>query len=141
MLLVLVDNVDEDVTWIKFNYNQVGYYRVNYESDMWKSLTEVLIENPNSMSILDRAHLLNDAFSLAEARELNFEVALDMTRFLNRETSFVPWETGAGKIKSIKNLLYYTPVYTKFRKYAVELVDKAFASLDYLVDPAENLRK
>lgn len=137
----MVDNVDVDVTWIKFNYNQVGYYRVNYEQDMWKSLIDALIANPESMTTLDRAHLLNDAFSLAEARELKFEVALDMTRFLAREESFIPWEAAAGKIKSIKNLLFYTPVYSQFRQYASDLVNQAFISLDYEVNPTEHLKK
>lgn len=28
--------------WIKFNSDQIGYYRVNYPQDMWSSLTDVL---------------------------------------------------------------------------------------------------
>lgn len=28
--------------WIKFNNDQIGYYRVNYHTDMWAELTKVL---------------------------------------------------------------------------------------------------
>lgn len=30
--------VPSDVTWIKVNMQYVGYYRVNYEPDMWTKL-------------------------------------------------------------------------------------------------------
>lgn len=32
--------------WIKFNYNQVGYYRVNYPTAMWENLANKLVEDP-----------------------------------------------------------------------------------------------
>lgn len=34
-------------SWIKFNKDQIGYYRVNYEPKMWTNLTEALIEDIN----------------------------------------------------------------------------------------------
>ena len=42
----------------------------------------------------DRAHLLNDAFSLAEAGLVSYRVPLDMTAYLAQETHLVPWDTG-----------------------------------------------
>ena len=45
MISVIV-TLPRAVEWIKFNYNQVGYYRVNYPTTMWENLANKLAENP-----------------------------------------------------------------------------------------------
>lgn len=41
-MLEVVIKLDEPVDWIKFNHDQIGYYRVNYERTEWESLLNVL---------------------------------------------------------------------------------------------------
>lgn len=36
-----------DTEWIKFNKDQVGFYRVNYPQDTWIALSEALIKDVN----------------------------------------------------------------------------------------------
>lgn len=100
--------------WIKFNRNQVGFYRVNYAPEEWKTLSEALSANLSAFSVADRGHLLNDAFSLAEATQLEYSVALDLTAYLVNETRNVPWNVAAGKLKKIRNLMMTTPNLPKF---------------------------
>lgn len=38
--------------WIKFNVDQYGYYRVNYELALWDDLISVLHQNPEVSSII-----------------------------------------------------------------------------------------
>ena len=121
--------VDGPIDWIKFNKDQVGYYRVKYDESMWKKLNDALEADIGSMTVLDRAHLLNDAFSLAEGLQVPYDTALTMTSYLKLETHFVPWDVASSKIKGIRNLLYYTELYPKFKEYAVNLVDDAFTNL------------
>ena len=52
------------VEWIKVNVNQSGFYRVNYETDMWLALIRTLRQNHSVFSAADRAGLLDDAFTL-----------------------------------------------------------------------------
>jgi hypothetical protein len=35
-------DVPQDVTWIKINCHQKGYYRVNYSKENWEKLIELL---------------------------------------------------------------------------------------------------
>lgn len=133
--------ISDSVDWIKINKDQVGYYRVKYEADMWSSLNAALETNIDSMSALDRAHLLNDVFSLAEAVQVPYDTALTMTLYLKNEEHFVPWDVASSKIKSTRNLLYYTEVYPKFKEYAVNLVDSAYKSVSWEVNPEEHLIK
>lgn len=32
--------VPENTKWVKINYKQAGYYRVNYTGELWEKLTE-----------------------------------------------------------------------------------------------------
>ena len=111
--IVTISDLDAH-KWIKLNKDQIGYYRVNYPVDMWKTLSDALSSDLNSFSVSDRAHLLNDAFSLAEATQLEYQIALNLTKYLANETEFVPWSVASSKILGLKSLLYYTDVYQKF---------------------------
>lgn len=137
----LLIEVTETIEWIKFNKDQVGYYRVFYDAEMWKSLNKALEDDVDSMTALDRAHLLNDVFSLAEALQVPYDTALTMTRYLKNETHFVPWDVASSKLKSIRNLLYYTEFYPDFKDYAVNLVDAAYKSINWTVNPDEHFTK
>ena len=52
--------------WIKFNVNQTGFYRVQYEGQLWDSLVNVLLSTPEVLSATDRASLIDDAFTLCK---------------------------------------------------------------------------
>lgn len=45
-------NLDTSTDWIKFNKDQVGFYRVNYSKDIWKALRDALTKNINVSSFL-----------------------------------------------------------------------------------------
>lgn len=106
--------VPQGTKWIKFNKDQVGYYRVNYALSEWKVLSEALLNKLQDFSTADRAHLLNDAFSLAEATQLEYEVALNLTKYLAKEIENVPWSVAATKLSGIRNLMSQTPSYQNF---------------------------
>lgn len=131
----------ENVEWIKFNRDQRGYYRVNYEPEMWQSISNALVNDPTSFSVLDRAHLLNDVFSLAQAQEVPYETALQMTEYLGQETSFVPWDAVSTKLKNIRNLLYNTEFYKPLLTYVNNLVDAPYKSINWTVDASKHLDK
>jgi glutamyl aminopeptidase len=136
-LVLPIGNAD----WVKVNKNQNGYYRVNYDKSMWESMNEELKANIDAMSVLDRAHLLNDVFSLAQGLKVDYSTALKMTEFLQSETSFVPWDVASTKLKSIRNLLYNTEYYREFRKYVNTLVDEAYKNVSWVVDIDQHLVK
>lgn len=39
--------------WLKLNYDQVGYYRINYSPEMWLALTEALTANVSVCVAID----------------------------------------------------------------------------------------
>uniref|UniRef100_A0A1B0AGP0 glutamyl aminopeptidase n=1 Tax=Glossina pallidipes TaxID=7398 RepID=A0A1B0AGP0_GLOPL len=118
--------VPNEVKWIKFNKNQVGYYLVNYPEDMWRALNSALVENRDSFSTADRAHLISDVFALADASQLNYSIALDLSKYLENEVEYVPWSVGVSRLANIRNLVYYTELYSNFVNYARQLLSKVY---------------
>jgi hypothetical protein len=68
-----------------------------------------------ALAAADRAHLLDDVFSLAEAGRVRYNLAMDMTRYLTSETEYVPWKVASTKFNKLETLLASSPSYTKLR--------------------------
>ncbi|KAK8770097.1 hypothetical protein V5799_013438 [Amblyomma americanum] len=90
--------------WIKANVNQTGFYRVNYDASNWAALRAQLHREHGALSAADRASLLDDAFTLAKAGELNLSVALDMAGYLRRERDFAPWATALPHLLHLQRM-------------------------------------
>ncbi|XP_039289977.1 puromycin-sensitive aminopeptidase-like protein isoform X2 [Nilaparvata lugens] len=77
--------------WIIFNIQQTGYYRVNYDLESWMSLASTLSTNHTSIHPINRAHLLDDAFTLATSGKVDYEIPLKLSAYLVEEDDFIPW--------------------------------------------------
>ncbi|XP_018027228.1 glutamyl aminopeptidase-like [Hyalella azteca] len=82
-------------TWFKLNFEQQGYYRVNYDLDTWASMRQLCIDK--SVGPADRSSLVDDALALADAALLPYASALDLCTALNNETHLVPWKTATNR--------------------------------------------
>lgn len=129
----LIIDLPSTPRWIKFNNKQFGYYRVNYPDDMWASLISVLKTETETLSIADRAHLINDAFSLAEATLLPYETALDLTSYLAAETQYVPWSVASTNLLNLNDRLSGEPL-EKFRKFAQSMISDAYNTVGWTVE-------
>ena len=78
-----------------------GFYRVNYDVANWKLLAKALESSPERFSVINRVRLLDDAIALAFQRRLNIEVAVNMTRFLEKEEDHVVWIYAAESIAKL----------------------------------------
>lgn len=47
----------EPADWIVFNVQQSGYYRVNYDSNGWTAIANVLHKSPTDVHVLNRAQV------------------------------------------------------------------------------------
>jgi aminopeptidase N len=65
---------------------------VLYDETNYNLLKDYLNSNEYSnIHPLNRAQLLDDSLNLARAGLLNYTIALDLTRYLTKETDFIPW--------------------------------------------------
>ncbi|KFM82335.1 Endoplasmic reticulum aminopeptidase 2, partial [Stegodyphus mimosarum] len=54
-----------EAKWLKVNVNQTGFYRVMYDNDLWKALTDLLHSDHKILTTADRANLVDDALSFS----------------------------------------------------------------------------
>ncbi|XP_044317734.1 glutamyl aminopeptidase-like, partial [Drosophila rhopaloa] len=93
-----------------------------------------------TFSTADRAHLLNDANTLAAAGQLSYAVALDLSTYLGTEQDYVPWSVGTASLSTLRNRVYYTDLYSNFTTYARKLLTPIVESVTFTVgtDHLEN---
>lgn len=79
--------------WFIVNSNQTGFYRVNYDTYSWGQLIKQLdSERFESIPVLNRAQIIDDLFNLARASYVDYELVLNASRYLTRETNHLPWK-------------------------------------------------
>ena len=129
--------IPNDVSWLKFNVGQTGYYRVNYPEEDWVSIADLLFtwakearRIPSTMCPLptaDRVSLINDAFCLAAAHRISYSLALNMTKYLVSERELAPWETALGELQGMYEKL------VKMNENALLIINKMKTYVTYAV--------
>ncbi|KAJ8961758.1 hypothetical protein NQ318_021359 [Aromia moschata] len=116
-------------TWIKFNYDQVGYYRVTYPDQEWNNL----FSNYESLSTSDRTHLLEELFSLAEAGRVEYSLPLNLTKKLEQEIDYTPWCVASSGLKNILKYLNGSSSIQEetLKAYVSKIVTPAYQNLTW----------
>ncbi|KAL0132492.1 hypothetical protein PUN28_000323 [Cardiocondyla obscurior] len=133
-------DVDERITWIKFNAGQVGFYRVNYNNE-WVTFKELLRAHHTKLPAADRANLLDDLFSLADAAELEYDIVMDVIMYLTEEYHALPWTVVKSKLMTMYKLLASTNenhLVESFQSYVIELVRAIYNDISWTIDTVED---
>ena len=78
--------------WFVFNKQQLGYYRVMYDFNNWHALIVTLnSDDYNKIHVLNRVQLIDDSLNFAAGGYLDYNVALGILGYLERETEYTPW--------------------------------------------------
>ncbi|XP_041820045.1 thyrotropin-releasing hormone-degrading ectoenzyme-like [Chelmon rostratus] len=121
----------DDKTWLLGNINQTGYFRVNYDLQNWKLLIQQLHNNPQIISVGNRAGLIDDAFNLARAGYLPQGVPLQLIGYLPEETSFLPWHSASRALYQLDKLLDRTDEYSLFSDYVLKQVASRYHQMGW----------
>ncbi|XP_062618582.1 aminopeptidase N-like, partial [Saccostrea cucullata] len=117
-------------SWILANYEYMGFYRVNYEDNMWGKLADQLNRNHTIFPEANRAGLIGDSFNLARAKLLNYDVALKMTTYLKNERGYAPWVAFLDSVEYIKSSISKSGAYVLLQKYLLDLVAPVYDSIE-----------
>nr|XP_006119337.1 glutamyl aminopeptidase-like [Pelodiscus sinensis] len=124
---------------LKINPSHFGFYRVNYETQNWDYIANNLLKNYSSFSSADRAGLLDDAFSLARAELLNYSVPLNLTRYLENEEDYLPWQRVISAVSYLRDMFKDdTELYPKFKAHFRNLVQPIASQLGWDDDETES---
>lgn len=104
----------ESYTYYYCNTDFAGYYIMDYTEENWQGLAQALDNNNNQLTDLDRANLLNDAFTIAQTSAESYLVVRELTQFLYRQdySGLLAWQTLSYHVNQMLDLLEYESLYT-----------------------------
>lgn len=111
---------------IKGNHDQYGFFRVNYDTQGWNKIKEILDNDHTALSVKDRAGILADAFALAESGRLDYCTAISLFEYIDKEEEYLPWKAAIDGLSVITSGLTLT---SPARKYLKDLKLKKVANL------------
>ena len=104
------------------NVQQTGYYRVNYDRQTWGKIINCLHRNHKGMHVQNRAQILDDAFSLAKAGLLDYNIALNISTYLHKEEDPMPLKVGIHNIGFVTRFLTRTESWADLSAYVSHLL-------------------
>ncbi|NXR04536.1 AMPN Aminopeptidase, partial [Sagittarius serpentarius] len=113
-------------SWLLLNLNVSGYFRVNYNQENWDQLLKQLSTSHQVIPVINRAQIIDDAFNLARAKYVNVTLALSTTRFLSRETAYMPWEAALNNLHYFQLMFDRSEVFGAMTKYMKKQVTPLF---------------
>ncbi|NXX31203.1 AMPN Aminopeptidase, partial [Nicator chloris] len=113
-------------SWLLLNLNVTGYFRVNYNQENWDRLLTQLGTNHTVFPVINRAQIIDDAFNLARAKYVNVTLALDTTRFLSKETEYMPWQAALSSLQYFQQMFDRSEVFGAMSRYMKQQVTPLF---------------
>jgi aminopeptidase N len=134
--LEIVDANHNANDWFIFNKQQLGYYRVNYETENWHKLINYLKgSNFETIHTLNRVQLIDDSFALADAGYINYSIPYDMITYLKHELNFFAWDIAMEHINKVFNAFgHRNPILNVSENFM-----KIFFNLTNILSPAIHL--
>ncbi|XP_006812586.1 aminopeptidase N-like [Saccoglossus kowalevskii] len=117
--------------WFLLNVNQTGYYRVNYDADNWRKLIEQLNMDHTTISIQNRAALVDDVLNIAQSQDISVNTSLQLLEYLTIEMDYAPWQAAESAIKYIDNMLKRTEAYQDFRRMMTDVIKPMYSRLGW----------
>jgi len=117
-----INNIDvSNLHWIIMNIQQTGYYRVNYDETNWNLIITYLNNERqyHKISPANRAQIIDDSLNLARGGYLNYNTAMDITKYLKHETDYVPWKAAISALNFIDSMLISSSEYHKFKVFCI----------------------
>ncbi|XP_017572753.1 aminopeptidase Ey [Pygocentrus nattereri] len=116
--------VGED--WVLLNLNLTGHYRVNYNVENWERILNQLNSNHQAVPVINRAQIVDDAFNLGRAKLIPVSLALNTTKFLAKETAYLPWQSALNNLDYFCLMFDQTLVYESMQAYLRKQITPLF---------------
>ncbi|CAL4058634.1 unnamed protein product, partial [Meganyctiphanes norvegica] len=126
--------------WTIFNIQMTGYYRVNYDEYSWSLLARQLQENHDRIHVCNRAQIIDDSLTMARAGMVSYNVALNITKYLAMETSYVAWKAFFNNLDYLNTMFRQTAEYGAFKVYVLSLLQPLYVHLGLEDAPEDDLQ-
>lgn len=94
-----------NVTWLKMNYKNTGFYIVDYGKDGWAELCDALANDYQVLTSEDRTSLIHNIFALSRLGRVSFQQVYQLLKYLSNETETTPVTEALLQLNTIYRLL------------------------------------
>jgi aminopeptidase N len=102
--------------WIIFNKQQSGYYRVNYDPQLWQLIIAELVEgNYTNIHVLNRAQLIDDIYTFARVNLVPYSTVFELMEYLSKELDYAPWAPANRALNTIDRQMASLESYDQFK--------------------------
>ncbi|XP_066966092.1 aminopeptidase N-like [Macrobrachium rosenbergii] len=137
---VTVTGLPHPREWVIFNLQMTGYYRVNYDDYNWSLLAYQLQQEHEVIHVTNRAQIIDDALNLARAGMLSYNFAMNMTRYLTEEKSYVVWKAAFSNMHFLYDMFKHTASYGALKDYFLMILEPVYDSLGFEDKPDDGLQ-
>ncbi|XP_029667262.1 aminopeptidase Ey-like isoform X2 [Formica exsecta] len=127
--------------WIIVNTQQIGYYRVNYETNNWLNIARYLnnITLYKKIHVLNRAQIIDDAYYFMKTGQMNLSTFLNLTEYLSHETDYVAWYPMFKALEDMSNIfLFSSEEINHLKEKIAESLYKLLQRITYNETPIDN---
>ncbi|CAG9818324.1 unnamed protein product [Phaedon cochleariae] len=127
--------------WLIINLQASGFYRVNYDSQLWDNIIKALKgKDKDSIDSLNRAQLINDIFNIAKVGQIDYEKAFALVQYLKDETDYYAWDSA---LTAFEYLLGKLDEKTEklLKSMILDLLNSAFPSTTEYVTHIDKLKE
>ncbi|EDX14831.1 aminopeptidase Ey [Drosophila simulans] len=121
--------------WVIFNNQLSTPYKVNYDAQNWKLLIETLnSEDYQSIHVVNRAQLIDDVLFFAWTGEQDYEIALQVISYLQRERELLPWKSAFDNLKLVNRIVRQTSSFEFFKSFLKKIITPVYEHLNGIND-------
>ncbi|XP_043064908.1 aminopeptidase N-like [Drosophila ficusphila] len=117
--------------WVIFNTRLSSPYKVNYDSRNWELLIATLNSDDfESIHVVNRAQLITDVLYFAWTGEQDYETALRVLAYLQRERELLPWRSVLNHLDSVSTINQQTSKFGVFKRFIRKLITPIYEHLN-----------
>jgi aminopeptidase N len=121
--------------WMIFNIKQTGYYRVNYDDNLWSLLIKELNDDDfNKIDVVNRAQLIDDSLNLARAGIIDYSIPFQILKYLRKETDYVPWAAADRGLNFLDRTISESEYYPHFLNFMQENINLTYSKFGVTIN-------
>lgn len=129
-MTIKVNNTND---WYVLNVQRAGYYRVNYDTESWYRLIDILQSNNfKEIHHVNRAQIVEDVLNLARANYVTYTLALNATKYIINEDHYLPWKGLFNEFLYLTKRFEGHKISDLFDKHIRTIIQKIYQKLGFL---------
>lgn len=97
-------NHSSELNYIKLNFEQVGFYRVNYPK-IWLDKLGIALESGH-FGVSDRVGIISDLFALNTCGQVSLSSVLDFLKYYKDESDYIVWNEITLRLNEILSICW-----------------------------------